>query len=58
MTDLETLFREKYPNIDTLVQHSPRQAKFLALSFLYNNKQTVEKKETEESKVIPEKDSE
>ena len=55
MTQLEALFRDKYPEIDTLIEHSPMRARFLLLSFLYNQK-IIEN--TEESKVIEKKEEE
>ena len=55
MTHLEALFRDKHPDIDTLIEHSPRRARFLLLSFLYNQK-IIEN--TEESKALEEKEEE
>ena len=39
MTDQEQQFRELYPNIDTLIEHSPLRARFLLLSWLYYTSQ-------------------
>ena len=55
MTHLEALFRDKYPEIDTLIEHSPMRARFLLLSFLYN--QTMVEN-TEEVNLIEDKEEE
>lgn len=55
MTHLEALFRDKHPDIDTILEHSPMRARFLLLSFLYNQ-QIVENKE--EVNLIEDKEEE
>ena len=51
MTQDEEQFRALYPEIDTILHHSPLRARFLLLTYLYTEKN---KKETIESKAIEE----
>lgn len=57
MTQDEQQFRALYPEIDTILHHSPLRARFLLMTFLYNN--TIRKNSIEEkdSKANTEKDS-
>lgn len=45
MTHLEALFRDKHPDIDAVIEHSPMRARFLLLSFLYNQRLIEEQEE-------------